>query len=232
MRENIMSELEKIIGYKFKNEDLLDGALIHTSFVNENKLNPKSHNERLEFLGDAVLELVTSDYIFNKYPELSEGEMTKLRAGVVCEPSLAECARKMGLGAFLKLGKGEIAGGGRDRDSVLSDAYEAVIGAIYIDGGYDPAKDFILAALKEGIHSQKGLRWIADCKTHLQEQLQKHSQAPIEYYVIKEEGPEHEKVFTVELAHEGRILARGVGRNKKEAEQAAARYAIETNEMY
>ncbi|MCL2575381.1 MAG: ribonuclease III [Defluviitaleaceae bacterium] len=223
---------EKIIGYGFKNAALLDNALIHSSFVNENKANPKNHNERLEFLGDAVLELVASDYIFNNFPELSEGEMTKLRAGVVCEPSLADCARKIRLGDFIKLGKGEVANGGGQRDSVLSDAYEAVIGAIYLDGGYNSARDFILSALKEDIHSQKGLRWIADCKTHLQEQLQKYSQSPIEYYVIKEEGPEHEKIFYVELAHEGKIMAQGNGRNKKEAEQSAARIAIEKYKLY
>ncbi|MDR2167136.1 MAG: ribonuclease III [Clostridiales bacterium] len=225
-------DFEKIIGYKFKNPAILENALVHTSYVNENKISPRIHNERLEFLGDAVLELVTSCYIFTNFPNLSEGEMTRLRAGVVCEPSLAKCARAISLGEFIKMGKGEVSGGGRDRDSVLSDAYEAVIGAIYTDGGYEPARDFILAALKDDIHSKKGLRWIADCKTHLQEQLQRYSQAPIEYYVIKEEGPEHEKVFTVELAHEGRILAQGVGRNKKEAEQAAARFAIEDNGLY
>jgi ribonuclease-3 len=224
--------LEDIIGYKFKNPDVLENALVHTSYLNENKARPKSNNERLEFLGDAVLELVTSCYIFNVFPELSEGEMSKLRAGVVCEPSLAQAARDINLGEFIKMGKGEIAGGGRKRDSVLSDAYEAVIGAIYVDGGYEPAKRFVLTALESEIHSLKGLRWIADCKTHLQEQLQKNSQAPIEYYVIKEEGPEHEKIFTVELAHEGRVLAQGVGRNKKEAEQAAAKLAIETFGLY
>jgi len=223
---------EKIIGYKFSNVSLLDNALIHTSYVNENKTTPKVSNERLEFLGDAVLELVTSYYIFENFPELSEGEMTKLRAGVVCEPSLADCARKINLGEYIKMGKGEIANGGARRDSVLSDAYEAVIGAIYLDGGYNSARDFILTALKEDIHSQKGLRWIADCKTHLQEQLQKNSQAPIEYYVVKEEGPEHEKIFTVELAHEGKVMAQGSGRNKKEAEQNAARSAIEKFELY
>jgi len=225
-------DLEKNIKYNFKNKKNLENALIHTSYVNENKISPRIHNERLEFLGDAVLELVSSDYIFENFPDMSEGDMTKLRAGVVCEPALAKYAREIKLGAFIKMGKGEIAGGGRERDSVLSDAYEAVIGAIYLDGGYEPARDFILAALKEDIHSKKGLNWIADCKTHLQEQLQKYSQAPIEYYVIKEEGPEHEKIFTVELKHEGRIMAQGSGRNKKEAEQAAARLAIETDELY
>lgn len=225
-------DLEKRIGYNFKNKKTLNNALIHSSYTNENKNSMRIHNERLEFLGDAVLELVTSDYIFENFPKMSEGDMTKLRAGVVCEPSLAKYAREINLGEYIQMGKGEVSGGGRERDSVLSDAYEAIIGAIYLDGGYEPAKEFILNALKDDIHSQKGLKWIADCKTHLQEQLQKTSQSPIEYYVIKEEGPEHDKIFTVELKYEGKILAKGDGRTKKEAEQAAARVAIEVGGLY
>ena len=200
---------------------------MHSSYINENKLNPLHNNERLEFLGDAVLELVTSEYIFNSFPNMTEGEMTKLRAGVVCEPSLAKCARRLGLGEHLKMGRGEVANAGRDRDSILCDLFEAIIGAIYLDGGYDPAKDFIITALKQDIHSMVGLTWIFDCKTHLQEQLQKTSQEPITYYVIGEQGPDHNKIFTVELAHGGQILAQGTGKNKKEAEQEAARRAIE-----
>ncbi|MCL2855022.1 MAG: ribonuclease III [Defluviitaleaceae bacterium] len=225
-------ELQKIIGYNFNKIQNLEEALTHSSYINENKASPKQHNERLEYLGDAVLELVVSGYIFAEFPGMSEGDMTRLRAGVVCEPSLSACARKIGLGGFLRMGKGEVANGGRERDSVLSDAFEAVIGAIYLDGGYKAAQRFILAYLEDDIHSQKGLRWVADCKTHLQEQLQRDSQEPIEYRVIKEEGPEHEKIFTVELTHGGRFLGQGSGRNKKEAEQAAARFAIEENHLY
>ena len=225
-------DLQKTINYKFKDAKNLNHALTHSSYNNENKGNFRIHNERLEFLGDAVLELVTSDYIFENFPKMSEGDMTKLRAGVVCEPALAKYAREINLGTHIKMGKGEDVSGGRERDSVLSDAYEAVIGAIYLDGGYEPAKTFILNALKDDIHSQKGLKWIADCKTHLQEQLQRTSQSPIEYYVIKEEGPEHDKVFTVELKYEGKILAQGNGRTKKEAEQAAARAAIEAGGLH
>ena len=191
------------------------------------KLPALSNNERLEFLGDAVLELVTSEYIFNSFPDLTEGEMTKLRASVVCEPTLSACARKRKFGEYLLMGKGEIANGGKDRDSILCDVFEAVIGAIYLDGGYDEAKRFILDALVNEIHSMRGLTWIADCKTHLQEQLQKDSQEIIEYYVINEEGPDHNKIFTVELSHGGKVLAQGSGKNKKEAEQEAARRAIE-----
>ena len=222
-----MTRLEEIVGYSFKSKDILDHALVHSSYINENKMNPLANNERLEFLGDAVLELVTSEYIYISFPEMSEGEMTKLRASVVCESTLSKCARKHTFGEFLKMGKGETANGGRERDSILCDIFEAIIGAIYMDGGYGPAKRFILNALVDEIHSMRGLSWISDCKTHLQEQLQKNSQEPIEYYVIREEGPDHNKIFTVELAHGGRILSQGVGKNKKEAEQDAARHAIE-----
>lgn len=224
--------LQEIIGYAFKDSKNLDIALTHTSYVNENKGKNKKHNERLEFLGDAVLGLVVSRYVFENFPDLTEGEMSRLRAGVVCEPSLATCARKISLGKFLKMGKGEIASGGFDKDSVLSDTYEAVIGALYLDGGYEAAKALILKALEDEIHSLKGLAWLADCKTHLQEQLQKNSTSPISYKVIKEEGPDHQKIFTVELSHEGKTLATGEGRSKKEAEQAAAKAAIETLKLF
>lgn len=222
-----MADLIKTIGYTFKTEATLRHALIHSSYINEKKLPVLANNERLEFLGDAVLELVTSEYIFNSFPDLTEGEMTKLRASVVCEPTLSDCARKRKFGKYLMMGKGEIANGGKDRDSILCDVFEAVIGAIYLDGGYDAAKSFILDALVKEIHSMRGLTWIADCKTHLQEQLQRDSQEIIEYYVINEEGPDHNKIFTVELAHGGKVLAQGSGKNKKEAEQEAARKAIE-----
>lgn len=223
----INANIEIILEYSFKNADILSHALIHSSYINENRMNPTAHNERLEFLGDAVLELVTSEYIYNSFPDMTEGEMSKLRASVVNEGILARCAKERNFGDFLKMGKGEMANGGRDRESILADTFEAIIGAIYLDGGYDAAKRFILCALEADIHSMKGLTWISDCKTHLQEQLQRNSQEPIEYYVVNEEGPEHSKVFTVELAHDGRVMAQGSGRNKKEAEQEAARKAIE-----
>ncbi|MDR2182729.1 MAG: ribonuclease III [Clostridiales bacterium] len=223
----IHANIEEILGYCFNNADVLNQALIHSSYVNENRMNSAAHNERLEFLGDAVLELATSEYIYTCFPDMTEGEMSKLRASVVNEATLAKCARERNFGEFLKLGRGEMANGGAQRESILADTFEAIIGAIYLDGGYDAAKGFILRALETDIHSMKGLTWISDCKTHLQEQLQKNSQEPIEYYVIKEEGPEHNKIFTVELAHGGRVMAQGSGRNKKEAEQEAARRAIE-----
>jgi len=223
----IDKNMEEILGYSFKDIGILNHALVHSSYINENRMGHTAHNERLEFLGDAVLELVSSEYIYSTFPEMTEGEMSKLRASVVNEGSLAKCARERNFGDFLKLGKGEVRGGGAQRESILADTFEAVIGAIYLDGGYDAAKRFILCALETDIHSMKGLTWISDCKTHLQEQLQKNSQETIEYYVIKEEGPEHNKIFTVELAHGGRVMAQGSGRNKKEAEQEAARHAIE-----
>ena len=219
--------MEKIVGHEFASKEILEQALVHSSYINENKMDSRANNERLEFLGDAVLELITSEYIYKSFPEMSEGEMTKLRASVVCEATLSQRARELGLGNFLKMGKGEIAGGGRERDSILCDIFEAIIGAMYMDGGMAPAQSFVLGQLEADIHSMRGLTWISDCKTHLQEQLQKNSQEPIEYYVIKEEGPDHNKTFTVELAHGGKILAQGRGRNKKEAEQDAARHAIE-----
>ncbi|MCL2396856.1 MAG: ribonuclease III [Defluviitaleaceae bacterium] len=222
-----LTQLEEIIGYNFKNREVLEQALVHSSYINEHKLNPLANNERLEFLGDAVLELITSEYIFTIFPDMPEGEMTKLRASVVCESTLSSCARSRNFGSFLKMGKGEMANGGQRRDSILCDTFEAIIGAIYLDGGCEPARQFILGALEEDIRSMRGLKWIADCKTHLQEQLQKNSQEPIEYYVINEEGPDHNKIFTVELAHGGHPMAQGSGKNKKEAEQAAARRAIE-----
>jgi len=222
-----LTDLEHILGYSFKNASLLDHALIHSSYVNENRMDATAHNERLEFLGDAVLELATSEYIFTTFTQMPEGEMSKLRASVVNEASLAKSAKQLNIGDYLKLGKGEVRGGGAQRESILADAFEAIIGAIYLDGGYDAAKGFVLRALEADIHSMKGLTWISDCKTHLQEQLQKNSQDPIEYYVIDEQGPEHNKIFTVELAHGGRVMAQGSGRNKKEAEQEAARAAIE-----
>jgi len=223
----MMSDIERIIGYTFKSPEILQRALVHSSYINENKIGPLMNNERVEFLGDAVLELVTSEHIFNNFPDMTEGEMSKLRASVVCESTISGHARERNLGDFLRMGKGEVSNGGRNRESILADTFEAVIGAIYLDGGYDAAKRFILDALRDDIHSMKGLTWISDCKTHLQEQLQRNSQKPIEYYVIKEEGPEHNKVFTVELVHGGRVLAQGSGKNKKEAEQQAAKAAIE-----
>lgn len=222
--ENIF---QRTIKYRFKSEDLLIKALMHRSFANENKMKGTNNNERLEFLGDAVLELTISDHVFNAFPDLSEGEMTKLRASVVCEAMLAKIARQIGLGEIIRMGKGEEQSGGRNRGSILSDTMEAVFGAVYLDGGIDEAKKAIIGLLADEVtESAKNIN-SNDCKTYLQEELQRNSQEPIEYRVLQEKGPDHDKIFIVQLSHGNRVLGTGEGRSKKEAEQSAALRAIE-----
>ncbi len=219
--------IENNIKYNFKSKKLLQQALIHSSYSNEHKLNRLDDNERLEFLGDAVLELITSDYIFTRFTELSEGELTKLRASVVCETMLAKKAREINLGEFIKMGKGEDQTGGRNRDSILSDALEAIIGAIYKDGGFLEAKKFIMFMLEQEILNMRtGFRF-SDNKTFLQEYLQQSSKEPIEYVVLSETGPDHDKHFVVQALHGKKAIGKGQGKNKKEAEQNAAFHAIE-----
>ena len=225
-------EIESIINYKFQKPELLGQAFVHSSFVNEQQLDALDNNERLEFLGDAVLSIIVSDYIYKEFPDLTEGELTRLRASVVCEASLSKQARNMNLGKFLQMGKGETSSGGANRDSILCDLYESVLGAIYLDGGYKQACIYVMNSLKAEIHSMKGLDWIADPKTHLQEQLQKTSSEPIEYNVIHESGPAHSKLFKVQLSQSGKLLGEGEGKNKKEAEQNAARNAIEKYKLF
>lgn len=218
-------ELEQKIGYRFTNERLLITALTHSSYANEfsRRKGEIEFNERLEFLGDAVLELVTSEFIFEANTNMPEGSMSKLRASMVCEPSLAFCAKGIGLGSYLRLGKGEDMTGGRGRDSILSDAFEAVIGAIYLDGGLEPAgkfiKEFALSKLDDA-------RLFKDSKTLLQEITQEKYRCMPEYLLVKEEGPAHMRTFTIELRVGGRSLATGTGSSKKGAEQEAARKAI------
>jgi len=212
-------EFESIISYHFNDVKLLIQALTHSSYANENNLKKVDNNERLEFLGDAVLEIVTSDFLYKKYPSILEGELTKSRASIVCEPTLAEFAREIRLGEFLLLGKGEDSSGGRKRDSVLSDSAEALIGAIYIDGGIDDARNFIESTLLDDVEQRK--RFV-DSKTHLQEYIQQISDIPIEYRVIDETGPDHNKNFTVHVIHDGKMIGQGQGRSKKSAEQRAA----------
>ena len=194
-----LQELENKIGYIFKDKELLQSALMHSSYTNEKRLPKYRCNERLEFLGDAVLELVSSEYIFGTNETMPEGEMTKLRASIVCEPSLALCARDIRLGEFLLLGKGEEATGGRHRDSVTSDALEALIGAIYLDGGFANAKEFIMKVVLNDLESKK---LFYDSKTILQELVQGHFTEALSYHLVKEEGPDHNKTFVVE-AHIG-----------------------------
>lgn len=213
------------LDYSFKNKKFLEIALTHTSYSHENK--NIENNERLEFLGDAVLELVISSYIFKKFSELSEGELTKLRASIVCEESLAEKAKEMNIGENLKLGKGEEQTGGRNRASLLADAFEAIIGAIYIDSNdINVVSNFIIKKMQNIILEKRKSFLKNDCKTYLQELIQKYSQVPIEYQIINEEGPAHDKIFTVKVSHENNVLGIGKGKSKKDAEQNAAEIAI------
>lgn len=223
MEYSFFHEFESVISYEFVNKKLLIQALTHSSYANENNLQKIDNNERLEFLGDAVLEIVTSDYLYRMYPEMLEGELTKFRASIVCEPTLAEFAREIGLGQYLLLGKGEDSSGGRKRDSVLSDSVEALIGAIYMDTGLESAKVFIESTLLDDVEERK--RFV-DSKTHLQEYIQQRSDTAIEYIVVDESGPDHNKNFVVNVRHEGKIIGEGSGRSKKSAEQRAAFSAL------
>lgn len=219
--------MENVLNYRFKDESILLTALTHSSYANETKTKDVVCNERLEFLGDAVLGFVIGSYLYKTFPELSEGKLTKLRASVVCEQMLAKKAKALGVPQYLRLGKGEELTGGRERISILEDAFESIIGAIYLDGGVESASEFILGQLKSEIESIKASQHVLDNKTSLQEILQRTSQAPIEYIVIGESGPAHNKVFKVEVRHCGKVLGQGRGKSKKEAEQHAAEVALE-----
>ncbi len=223
MMETNLELLEKTIGYQFKDKKLLTQALTHSSYANEKKLGKLGCNERLEFLGDAVLELISSDFLFKKYPGIPEGELTKKRASMVCEPSLAYCAREFGLPDYLLLGKGEDMTGGRNRDSIVSDATEALLGAIYLDGGYEKANGFVQKFI---LNDMEHKQLFYDSKTILQEIVQETSTNPVEYVLVKEEGPDHDKQFQVEVRVDGIVQGSGVGHTKKAAEQAAAYQAI------
>ncbi len=217
-----LQEFEKKIGYCFTSKGLLRQALIHSSYANEKHMKQFSDNERLEFLGDAVLELVSSDFLFSNYKEMAEGELTKLRASIVCEPTLAACAVQLSLGEYIFLGKGEDQTGGRKRKSILSDALEAVIGAIYLDGGFANAKEFVLKYIMTDIEHRK---LFYDSKTILQEIVQsEHEQ--MSYVLIEESGPDHNKSFTVEVWIGDKPVASGIGHTKKAAEQEAAYQAL------
>ena len=219
---NRQEEFQKIIGYRFQNTKLLQQALTHSSYANEKHMK-HADNERLEFLGDAVLELVSSEFLFSNYPEMSEGDLTKLRASLVCEPTLAGCTASIQLGGFIRLGKGEDQTGGRERKSILSDALEALIGAIYLDGGFTSAKEFILKFILTDIEHKK---LFYDSKTILQETVQGRGMGTISYKLAKESGPDHNKVFQVELSLNGRKMSIGEGHTKKSAEQEAAYNAL------
>lgn len=217
------SELEKKIGYEFKNFQLLINAMTHSSYANEHHIPYSGNNERLEFLGDAVLEVTSSEFLFHKFQDMPEGELTKKRASLVCEPTLALCAREIPLGDYLLLGKGEEATGGRRRDSIVSDAMEALIGAIYLDGGFANAKEFIHRFILNDIENKE---LFYDSKTTLQEIVQGQYEEDVHYVLVKEEGPDHNKSFFVEALLEGQVLGEGCGHTKKAAEQQAAYCAI------
>ena len=216
--------IEKNIGYKFNNILLLKQALTHTSYANEHKCES---NEKLEFLGDSILEFVSSEYLYENYPNLKEGEMTKVRASVVCEESLAKRAKSHNFSDFLYLGKSELANNGQLREAVLEDAFESVIAAIYLDGGIEPAKKFIIENLKHAIEESSKNVGIKDYKTVLQEKLQINGNVNIKYTIIKETGPDHNKIFTAKVECDGKYLAEGEGNSKKHAEMQAAKKALE-----
>lgn len=214
---------QDIISYAFADIKLLKQALTHSSYANEHRMSKQENNERLEFLGDAILEIITSEYLFLKYKDMLEGELTKFRASIVCEPTLANFSKEIELGDYLMLGKGEDNSGGRHRDSVLSDAVEALIGAIYLDGGLEEARIFVESTLLKDVEKRK---LFVDSKTHLQEIVQKTSEASVEYVVASEKGPDHSKLFEVLAVHQSETIGHGFGRSKKSAEQEAAFDAI------
>lgn len=218
-----LKELEQRIGYGFRQEGLLRQALTHSSYANERHMKKLSDNERLEFLGDAVLEIVSSEFLYRNYPKMPEGDLTKLRASIVCEPTLAMCTREMNLGEYLFLGKGENQTGGRSRNSILSDALEAVIGAIYLDGGFEPAKGFIHQFILTDIEHKK---LFYDSKTILQEVVQGNYEENLHYVLLAEEGPDHDKNFRVEARIGDKVMGKGCGHTKKAAEQEAAYQAL------
>lgn len=216
--------LERNIGYSFKNKKLLEQAFMHTSFANTNKLES---NEKLEFFGDSILEYVSSEYIYNNYQHLKEGEMTKVRATVVCEDSLYEIAMKYNFSEFLMLGKSEQHNERTKSKAILADSVEATIAALCLDGGIEVAKKFIIENLKEAINKASKNVGIKDHKTILQERLQIHGNVKIEYKLINETGPDHDKRFEVEVFCDGKALAKGEGKSKKLAEMQAAHFALE-----
>lgn len=220
-----IDELERRIGYIFKDTNLLITALTHSSYANENR-HGISDNERLEFLGDSVLELVIADYLYGMFEQYKEGDLTKIRASIVSEGSLAEIARSIELGEFLYLGKGEANTGGRNRDSILADAVEAIIGAVYLEAGISKASELIIHLFTPIIKKSFEGKGFQDYKTQLQEILQKNSDKGLNYHVIEEKGPDHNKEFVVEVHHNGQVIGTGKGKSKKEAEQQAAKEAL------
>ena len=223
MQQKALEELEERIGYHFKDKQLLRQAVTHSSFANEQKINRHEDYERLEFLGDAVLELVSSEFLFQENKQMTEGQLTRKRASIVCEVALAYCARSFGLEDFLLLGKGEEMTGGRKKDSIISDTMEAVIGAVYIDGGMQNAETFVKKFILSDLENKQ---LFYDAKTILQEQIQQKGEGMLHYVLVSEEGPDHDKVFIVEVRIGDKKIGEGSGRTKKAAEQQAAYKAL------
>jgi len=221
-----LTELEKILGYTFRDKKLLDRALTHSSYANEMKSGAGS-NERLEFLGDSVLSLVVAEHIFKNYRKLPEGDLTRIRAAVVCENALCGFSINMEIGRYLMLGKGEEHNGGRERPSILADAFEAILAAMYLDGGYEVAKKHVLRFVEPMLCDLEPTEALHDYKTLLQEIIQKNPEEELKYVVTGETGPDHDKSFTVEVHLNSNVIGTGSGHSKKSAEQAAAKQALE-----
>lgn len=218
-----IEQIQQIIGYSFNNLNLLYRAMTHSSYANDQKMNKLNCNERLEFLGDAVLELISSEFLYDNFGEKPEGELTKLRASLVSEQPLANVARTIGLGDYILLSKGEENTGGRERDSIISDAVEALLGAIYLDGGMDPARQFVYKYIVNDIEKKQLFH---DSKTILQEMVQKYKLGELSYVLIAERGPDHMKEYEVNCELSGKVIGYGKGKTKKSAQQKAAYDAI------
>ncbi len=223
MQQRPLEELEGKIGYQFHNKLLLRQAVTHSSFANEQKVNKYEDYERLEFLGDAVLELVSSEFLFQEHQQMPEGKLTRMRASIVCEQALAYCAKQFGLEAYILLGVGEERTGGRTKDSIVSDVMEAIIGAIYLDSGMEPAANFIHRFVLSDLEHKK---LFYDAKTILQEVVQQKNDGKLHYELIRESGPDHDKLFVVEARIDERKIGEGMGKTKKAAEQQAAYEAL------
>ena len=216
-----LKQLQQNINYTFSDPSLLERALTHSSYANEHKL-PHGSNERLEFLGDSVLGFVAAEYLYAQHPNKTEGELTKMRAAAVCEPALVSYAQSFGLGGALLLGRGEAATGGAQRPSMIADAFEALLAAMFLDGGIEPCRDFVVKFLRDGAARPA----MVDSKTELQQIIQQNPEEAVEYVLVGEDGPDHEKVFVVEVRLHSNVLGVGRGRSKKLAEQAAAGEAL------
>lgn len=221
-----MKDLERLINYQFNNKQLLKRALSHTSYCNEVKSAGES-NERLEFLGDSVLSVVVAEYLFSNYKKQQEGDLTKLRASLVCEKALAQFAKEIELGRFIMLGRGEQQNGGSERPSILSDAFEALLAAMYLDGGMAVVRPFILKFVEEELERIDKTESFHDYKTQLQEIIQRNREEELLYVLVAEEGPDHDKRFTIEVRLNSNVIGKGIGHSKKQAEQLAAKQALQ-----